>query len=136
MIRAGLSELRWAFHTHQAATPDPSPSQYLLLFYAAECGLKALWLSRNKLRTSEDFPEDAKSRGHDLMLWFKKLKLPANLRPTLMEFRPRRGRSERHHLSEVHQAWRYGVALDAQDEGKLVTWLQALCQRLKQELPT
>lgn len=86
MIHAGMSELRRAFHTHRGAIPNSSPSQYLLLFYAAECGLKALWLRRHQLRTSEDFPEDAARHGHDLLLWVKNCGFRQTLLPRGADF--------------------------------------------------
>ena len=53
-LHVGVSELRQAFHTHRgAADKTQGISSHLLLFYAAECGLKSIWLKQKKLRTTE-----------------------------------------------------------------------------------
>jgi hypothetical protein len=134
MIPAGLSELRRAFHSHSSVASDPSPSRYLLLFYAAECGLKLTWLRHNKLLKSEDFPQHLRSRGHDLVAWAKALRLPAQLQPELTRFRLKRGSSETHGLDSAHQAWRYGVELEANDEHQLVDWLEKICRWVREGL--
>ena len=58
ILPAGVSELRQAFHTHLGASEQTKGiSSHLLLFYAAECGIKSIWLRRNKLKTINDIPE-------------------------------------------------------------------------------
>ncbi|EQD39132.1 hypothetical protein B1A_17001, partial [mine drainage metagenome] len=47
----------------------------LLLFYAVECGLKAVWLKRQNRNLFNR--EDIKSTGHDLRLVLKELKVGA-----------------------------------------------------------
>jgi hypothetical protein len=134
MIQAGMSELRVALHRH--STPDPlqSHSRSLLLFYAAECGLKAAWLKRNKLRSTSQLTSAFNaSIGHDLMLWAKKLALPAALASAPGRFRLKRDNSA-FETAAAHQAWRYGVEILAVDETVLTNWLQALCQWAKGEL--
>ena len=82
MIPAGPDDLRKAFQKHSdAGKACACSSHYLLLFYAAECGLKSIYLRRNKLvrltnemhRTDSNYPPN----GHDLMGLIKALKLPA-----------------------------------------------------------
>ena len=129
-----MSELRVALHRH--STPDPlqGQSRNLLLFYAAECGLKAAWLKRNRLRSTSQLSSTLNaSIGHDLMLWAKKLALPAALASATGRFRLKRENSALE-TAAAHQAWRYGVEILAADETVLVNWLQALCQWAKGEL--
>jgi hypothetical protein len=74
MIDVGVSELRVAFARHRAAhRKDPNP---LLLFYAAECGLKVAWMRRNNVRTTGGFTQLLVDQGHNLAFWAKELRLP------------------------------------------------------------
>ena len=66
MIHSGVGNLRKAFQRHRlAAIPQPQ-ARILLLFYAVECGLKAAWLTRNRLRDTSSIEAKLKDRGHDL----------------------------------------------------------------------
>ncbi|WP_447776508.1 hypothetical protein [Pseudomonas chlororaphis] len=83
----------------------------LLLFYAVECGLKAVWLKRQNrtLFTQEDIDRT----GHDLRGIVKDLRLgseyvlPQTLQLTAATHSgltvPRNG-----NITILHQAWRYG----------------------------
>lgn len=84
----------------------------LLLFYAVECGLKAVWLKRKNqtLFTKEDIQQT----GHDLSRTLDQLKagkglsLPQHVQlPTVKDTHnqtiPRNGGAD-----ILHQAWRYG----------------------------
>lgn len=126
MVKAGTSELWRAFHLHRAsASAGESESHSLLLFYAAECGLKAVWLRRNQKLSSEQFPEALAKHGHDLSLWLKELRVGATVRPAPVV----RVHRDNHALSiaEVHEAWRYGVRMRSEDESRLRSWLTRVC---------
>lgn len=83
----------------------------LLMFYAVECGLKAVWLKRQRRSLFEQ--EDINRTGHDLRAVLRALNvgntlsLPANLQLLPVEQNgsqlPRNG-----DISILHQAWRYG----------------------------
>ncbi|WP_312762373.1 hypothetical protein [Stutzerimonas balearica] len=83
----------------------------LLLFYAVECGLKAVWLKRRNRSLFDR--EDIDKTGHNLRQVLKELKvgtelsLPENLqlKPVMQNSaqQPRSG-----DISILHQAWRYG----------------------------
>lgn len=84
----------------------------LLLFYAVECGLKAVWLKRtNKtLFTTNDITQT----GHDLAKIMAKLsagnqfKLPKNIQLKSVK-EPSGGEKQRSCNTEgLHQVWRYG----------------------------
>lgn len=86
MLKAGVEELTRTFRLHyDTAQTGSSESHGLLLFYAAECGLKAVWLRRNRKRSSDDFPEAMSKKGHDLIMWLKELRVGARIgsAPTL-----------------------------------------------------
>ena len=135
MIHAGLSELRQAFHGHRSAAGTGSSSYNLLLFYAAECGLKSVWMKRYRLRTTAQIdPGLLREGGHDLMLWAKKLSLPAALTGRSVRFRLARD-GKACDVLLAHQAWRYGIGIDGQDEENLVAWIEKLCDWVRREIP-
>lgn len=83
----------------------------LLLFYAVECGLKAVWLKRQNRSVFDR--EDIDKTGHNLRQVLKELKVGAELslpqdlqlQPVTQNgvLQPRNG-----DISILHQAWRYG----------------------------
>ncbi|MGD9662246.1 MAG: hypothetical protein AB7U63_13315 [Porticoccaceae bacterium] len=106
----------------------------LLLFYAVECGLKAVWLKRQG-RTLFD-GADINKTGHDLRQVLKELNVGTSL--TLPEaFKlpmatqgqtplPRNGK-----FGDLHQAWRYGGKCELpsdqvceQQLEKVLNWIQ------------
>jgi hypothetical protein len=144
MIPAGVSELRQAFHSHLGAFPQTTGiSSHLLLFYAAECGMKSIWLRRNRLRTTDDIAEPTllSRDGHNLDRWRKELKIPASQLPFTTQtenkkiptFHLERGGSSLD-VEKAHQAWRYGIRLKPQDEKDLVEWLKNLCNWIKENI--
>ena len=133
MVHAGISELRKGFQRHRQGAVTQPQCRNLLLFYAVECGLKAAWLGRNRFRTTAQIDQSLLTRGgHDLMLWTKKLALPALLHRNL-SFRLNRDKTG-FDVAFAHQAWRYGVALLPSDELALENWLDAVWQWAKTEL--
>jgi hypothetical protein len=125
MITAGWSELRRAFRQHaRTAKNDDSTSHYLLLFYAVECGLKSVYLRRwhPPGGTMASISDERLRISHDLALWVKELRLPASIAGTNSNFRLKRDRSS-WSVDKAHQAWRYGIVIEVQDEQSLVHWL-------------
>lgn len=104
----------------------------LMLFYAAECGLKAEILVSVRARDTTGLPEDL--RTHNLRSLAKALGLP----PTAAQAVERCRRIMQGSLgetgqrngwvgpSELHEAWRYGADLDPDDEKRAVQALRHL----------
>ncbi|MEU1040392.1 hypothetical protein ACFYP4_04120 [Streptomyces sp. NPDC005551] len=96
----------------------------LLLFYAAECGLKERLLVRRGQRDTT-----ALEPTHDLRALAKELNLPRAIDVVLNRLQscrlggPDAGTLA---LSELHQAWRYGARLHAEDEKKAQELLRGL----------
>lgn len=137
MIPAGVSELRSAFHAHrQYAETHNNASGYLLLFYAVECGLKAMWLKRMKLYYTEQIVDKTLlgQEGHNVSRWVKELRLSASGVGPEPHFRLAGDKSPRP-VKHAHEAWRYGVRIEQADEKALVQWLYQLCHRIAEELP-
>jgi hypothetical protein len=129
-IHAGVSELK-ASHIRlsAAARINQGPPAHLLLFYAAECGLKYAQLRRNNLLTTERLSE----LDHDLVGLIKNLNLPASALGALPPLRLSRNQRETCPMSGTHQAWRYGVRINAEDEARFVTWLERICEVVVKE---
>jgi hypothetical protein len=120
------------------ATPMPDGVRQnphrLLLFYAVECGLKAIWLKRQS-RTLFD-GADIDRTGHDLRQILKDLNVgsglsfPANFQlPAVAHGKKQLPRSGK--FGDLHQAWRYGGECEAptdhafeQQLQKVLDWIQ------------
>ncbi|MFF9277746.1 hypothetical protein [Streptomyces griseosporeus] len=103
----------------------------LLLFYAAECGLKERLLVRQGHRDSA-----ALEATHDLRKLAKELRLPRVIGARLDRLQsckmhpPTRGSVA---LADLHQAWRYGAKLDSADEKEAQDALRALISWCEQD---
>lgn len=112
------------------ATPVDVATVCLLLFYAAECGLKERLLDRRGSRDSA-----ALETTHDLRKLAKELRLPRAMGARLDRLQSCKMRSATHgpiSLADLHQAWRYGAKLDSADEKEAQEALRALiswCER-------
>lgn len=83
----------------------------LLLFYAVECGLKAVWLKRQNRSLFDR--EDINRTGHNLRQVLKELKVGIELSlPENLQLQPvmQNGaqQSRNGDIGILHQAWRYG----------------------------
>lgn len=119
----------------QAAEATVDAPSHLLRFYSVECGLKAMALKRRKLRTTAQLPEDL--RSHDLRRLADDLRLSPKVYKDLVACRRIASGPISSSQVEVwrwHEAWRYGAALDPQDEKRSVAALTALGQRCREEL--
>ena len=134
MIHAGWNELKKAFCLHSGSgIQENSQSGYLLLFYAIESGLKAVYLRCNKLSSTRKIVDERIANTHDLFLLAKTLKLPAHLIGTRNNFRLRRDDTQ-HPFSDVHQAWRYHIILNPDDENYITQWLHNLKKWLEENI--
>jgi hypothetical protein len=124
MLDVGLSELKSAFYLHgKNSKRNSGASDFLLLFYAVECGLKAAILKANRLMKASQLTD--KFITHDLHLLIKELKLSAPASGINANFRIHRDHSS-WAVEYAHQAWRYGVEIIEVDQTRLITWLNAL----------
>ncbi|HBO3409193.1 hypothetical protein ACIUV6_06025 [Pseudomonas aeruginosa] len=108
--------------------------QRLLLFYAVECGLKAVWLKRNRRDLFDR--EDIERAGHNLRQVLKDLKVGAELSlPENLQLRPVTQNGTQHprngDISILHQAWRYGGECTAPTDNdceyrleQVLNWIQ------------
>lgn len=135
IIHVGFKELERGFKNHLGASKRlQGSSSYLLLFYAAESGLKSIWLKRNKLwKTDQIQDKTLISDGHNLHRWVKELKISAVIIKPAPYFHLDRDGSILD-IEKAHQAWRYGVIIKQQDEKDLVDWLKSLCNWIEDNI--
>ena len=128
-LDVGLSELRRSFFVlSKVAEKGASPPHFLLLFYAVECGLKARILRKfDKWKLSHINKNVIDNiYTHDLSCLAKKAGITVQDIGHLQL-----NRSEPLTIKKVHQAWRYGVVIAADDEKKVVNWLKKLQEKIK-----
>jgi hypothetical protein len=115
------------------ATQGDVATVCLLLFYAAECGLKAQLLLRQGHRNTTALEEDVQ---HDLRRLAKQLRLPRIVGARLDRLQSCKLSSSAGDtiaLAELHQAWRYGAKLDPADEKEARETLRALISWCRQD---
>ena len=132
-VDVGRQQLRASFAAQRAAAKSVTAGPAaLLLFYSAECGLKAAILDRQRLRSTSQLPEEL--RSHDLHRLAKHLGLPSKLCNRMRSCMSRREGAGQVPFSELHQAWRYGHALRGDAEEQAVAVLNDLFDWCQQEL--
>ncbi|MFD5620809.1 hypothetical protein [Streptomyces yangpuensis] len=132
MVDVGVSELRrsrdrLAKQGEAAEQAGENAVSGLLLFYAAECGLKAEVL-RWVLRCEDTSALPSDLRTHNLRRLAKALNLqdPAPGPDPLRCHRHKSGTWIESH--ELHEAWRYGAELRADDQKAAVEALKSLVE--------
>jgi hypothetical protein len=137
-IVPNYKQLKYAFNTNRSASEKSSDSSsYLLLFYAVECGLKSVWLKRNQRHQKKSKTQDNSllfKYGHSLDLWVKELKISAKEVGVPPNFHLDGDRSIILDIGKAHQVWRYGIKIKAEDEQKVVEWLQNICNWIKENI--
>jgi hypothetical protein len=137
-IVPNYKQLKHAFNQNLAAseTISGTPS-YLLIFYAVECGLKSIWFKGNQRNQRRSKTQDNSllfKYGHSLDLWVKELKISAKEVGVLPNFHLDGDRSIILDIGKAHQVWRYGIKIKAEDEQKVVEWLQHICNWIKENI--
>ncbi|WP_147764205.1 hypothetical protein [Methylobacterium sp. WL12] len=106
---------------------DPA-SAALLLFYAAECGLKSVYMMRNNLKVTDEArgaADSARSFSHDLRKLIQALNISrASIKATPAIVVDRSGLQGAPAL--LHEAWRYGVKI--RDTSVICDWLASLVE--------
>lgn len=134
-LRKAWRELRDASQTPTGTRKNP---HRLLLFYAVECGLKAIWLKgQNKNVIDSKNIDELKHNLHKLIRDLRLGKdyfLPDDikLKPCTIDNKdsPRNGK-----IDALHQAWRYGGSCIAPTDEQCEKKLQKIAQWIDKELP-
>ncbi len=134
MIHVRLHDIEKAYRQHKrianSENNDFTHSHKMVLFYAVECGLKALFMKQKNLTKTDQLVSSqifARKFGHDLNLLSKELDLKLGF--------PQVKTKDNIQIDskDVHQAWRYGRELDDDDEKKFVQLLNGIMKKLKNE---
>lgn len=133
-VDVGVTALTTSHRLHRdSAAKLNGPSAALLLFYAAECGLKAIYMRRQGLDNTAKL--DARARSHDLRHLAKELRLSqATVKKLLHYCRAHRDRSVTIDIADWHQAWRYGKLIEPSDETEALACLDALVTWCRTEI--
>ncbi|GHH70153.1 hypothetical protein GCM10017673_21570 [Streptosporangium violaceochromogenes] len=126
------NRLRVSFAAHRDASKamEEGAPAALLLFYGAECGLKAAILDRLALDSTSRLPQELKS--HNLHRLAKELRLAPQLCKRISPCASHKDDGEPVAFGDLHQAWRYGRALKKDHEEQALAVLRELvdwCQR-------
>jgi hypothetical protein len=133
-IPAGYSDLVRAFrkHVQEMGSCNDGPSKHLLFFYAIECGLKHFLVKRSHCLRTDQLNED---HGHNLRGMLKTLKAPRSVIGDIPEhFRVQGYNQNCYAMGEAHQAWRYGVRIERQDEIALIQCLGQIKKWIERSL--
>jgi hypothetical protein len=135
MISSGFTELRKAFLDHtRIADSGKEESYYLLLFYGLECGLKSIYLKRNKILRIDQISDDNLRSTHDLFKMIRELRLPAQIaRTSAPSFRLARDGTALP-IKNAHEAWRYGILIRADDLENVVGWMHDIRNWIKETI--
>lgn len=135
-IHAGFGQFKKAFENHwKNGSNTDDPSHYLLRFYSIECGLKSLFIEKcdpSHSLTSNNMP----GYGHELDIWLNKLMIPANILSSPPQFKLRSSIniSSPRKIYRAHEAWRYGVKMDEQNEREILNWLRNANELISRKL--
>jgi|GEM_PF-1976508 len=105
----------------------------LLFYYAVECGLKLAWLRKEKLNFSPNKEEYEDFYTHNFSFFLSQLKIMASDSFDISQVTIIQNNSkERIHISKIHEAWRYGVAVMPDDEEKTMLGLKKISKWIEQ----
>ena len=114
-----VTQLISAYQKHHkySEIPQKQISHHLLLFYAVECGVKALYLEENNGQSTADFvnffPNKKYGHEHSILDWVKELNIPANIVS---------GFTDDHKLPlvQLHQRLRYGTFSPVLEKNQII----------------
>jgi hypothetical protein len=135
MISSGYTELRKAHLDHiRIADSGTEESHYLLFFYGLECGLKSIYIKRNKMLRTDQIRDENTRSTHDLFMLIKTLRLPAQIAGTSSpSFRLERDGTALP-IKYAHEAWRYGISIRSDDLKNLLAWMQNIRNWIKETI--
>jgi hypothetical protein len=127
-LRRRADELHAAAQRELQHDPDAAA---LLLFYAAECGMKSLYMLQNSLKDTSEARGSAlaaRSFVHDILRLAQALKIPKSVYSPNPSFRVHRNGASID-VSQLHQAWRYGEKIA--DTQLIFDWLLKIISWVK-----
>ena len=128
MISVTLREIEKSFRRHRHVVDSANASSAthrMVLFYSVECGLKAVYMRRNRLRKTDGSVTDFGHRLADLLASLRCIyRLPDAVCKDGRQIASK----------SLHEAWRYGKALENQRELSCETSLKNIILWINNEL--
>lgn len=116
------------FASAERERPHNADSAALLLFYAAECGLKAVYMLQNNLKVADEArgsARSARSYGHNIRGLIQALNISrAAIKASPQIVVERTGQPGDPAI--LHEAWRYGEKI--RDTSVVCEWLTSLIE--------
>ncbi|MGU5660392.1 hypothetical protein [Aeromonas veronii] len=110
----------------------------LLTFYSVEVGFKYLLNSQEKIpfrhEKTNKKDEDVEGFSHNLDDIIARLKIPASRLPSPPQG-PFQCGTQNFILSQSHEAWRYGLTVDARHQADINQYMEKITKYLLQEVP-
>lgn len=143
-FRALLANASAVSHAHSGGTVPNTNVANLLRFYAAEVGLKFLLNYVNKVPFKHEHvvgQQSVEGYGHHILKMVADLKIPAARVPKppkdwhkcIGGFDDGSG-GQAFQAAQAHEAWRYGLTIDAADQTELEAYFAGLIRYLEQEI--
>lgn len=142
MIAVSRRELKSAFGTHYSiyqtidTSKGKSNSRRLILFYAIECGLKALLLDEVKGHNTSVFFNHARykeklngKKGHNIQYILQELRYGPVQLPSIECKRGEKAKPE-----EYNQVWRYGINAQEEEQAKIEHELQKVATWIRERI--
>ncbi|MCK4765299.1 MAG: hypothetical protein KAW12_24070 [Candidatus Aminicenantes bacterium] len=137
MVHVKLKEMEKAFRNHKnildsSKYPHNHSTLKMVLFYAVECGLKALYMRRNRLKDTcpvNNLGDGVSGFKHDLNKLLGRLQINIEVPRALTK-----DKSKQIHSRELHEGWRYGKVFDRVKEAGCVASLQKILNELNKRL--
>ncbi len=132
MLRGKKSKNAFKSHRNKFAkfSGQPGMTDKMILFYAVECGLKALYMDKNKLEWTGQMNNSGESVSgfrHNLNDLMKKLKWNYNIPKINVD-------KSQIENDDWHQAWRYGKSLDEKQEKRCIEILNKVLKEIRNQL--
>ena len=134
MVHVTQKEIQKAFRNHKSVVDISNlgcRTSKLVLFYAVECGLKALYMRENKLKRTDQensLKESAfyfrHNLNHLLVKMNMNIKIPKLVAKDNSQIEP----------EDLHAAWRYGKELDNRKELRCIERLKDILKELELKL--
>lgn len=143
MIHVSRREMNKAFREHNGLWKSAKQSgeisftHKMVLFYAVECGLKALYMKRNRMadsKATDSQGENITKYKHDLKTLMDRMNMKSVKIPkTYLEVK---SYDDKHQWEpkSLHEAWRYGRTFVLEKEEECVESLCSILEELNREL--
>ena len=127
----------WRINLEASQVPSRNNAHRLLLFYAVECGLKAIIMKRQGKNRTDLCPNLAESRHNinkllDCLSAGDSLKLPKDFFMTTKKDLNKGDRKCK--TEEINQMWRYGGTVDSNGDPDLEKQLTNISEWIKPQL--